>query len=200
MTAADEFQLVLATNNAGKVEEMRVLLSALPVRVLAGPDISGAPVVDENGVTLADNALKKARAFFGATRQPSLADDTGLMVRALGGLPGVHSARYAGPQSDDRANRALLLDSLLSVQDRAARFSTVLAYVDAQEHRFFEGVCDGEITVAERGKSGFGYDQIFRPAGSDKTFAEMSATEKNHLSHRGKALRAFQAYLSTLLQ
>ena len=197
---ADLLHIVLATTNSGKIYEMRALLSSLPVRVLAGPDLPFAPVVNEDGATLEENATKKARAFFDATGQPSLADDTGLIVNALGGLPGVHSARYAGPECDDNANRRLLLESLNGVADRSAHFCTVLTFMDAQGIRVFFGTCHGNITIVEHGNLGFGYDSIFCPDGSDKTFAEMSSSEKNRLSHRGKALRKFQAYLDSLLR
>lgn len=183
-------KIVLATRNEGKVSEMRRLLAGLNIDVVSARDYS-VPEVVEDADTLEGNALKKAKALHEATRLPALADDTGLEVDALNGAPGIHSARYAGPNANDAANRARLLKALQHETNRTARFRTVLAYaVDGDEH-YFEGTCEGTITHEERGDDGFGYDSVFIPKGEDRTFAEMLAEEKNAVSHRARAMRAF---------
>ncbi|MFN3597822.1 MAG: RdgB/HAM1 family non-canonical purine NTP pyrophosphatase [Rubricoccaceae bacterium] len=203
--------LVLATRNPGKVAELEARLASLggPLTLVSAGALPDAPDVDEDAPTLEGNAEKKARALAAHTGLPALADDTGLEVDALGGAPGVRSARFAGPGADDAANRAQLLALLGDRADRAARFRTVLAYAEppaahgpesrAAESRvhFFEGVCTGRIGTAERGAGGFGYDALFVPdEGDGRTFAEMSTAEKNRLSHRGRALEAFAAFLA----
>lgn len=193
-------QIVLATRNAGKVAEMRALLAGLPVELLPAEAVAGAPEVEETAATLEGNAEKKARALHTHTGLPALADDTGLEVEALGGRPGVHSARYAGPEADDAANRARLRHDLAGATNRAAQFRTVIAYLDEQGLHTFEGVCRGRIIDEERGTGGFGYDALFVPEGETRTFAELSAEEKNAISHRGRALRAFAAFLRNRLQ
>lgn len=188
-------RIVLATRNPGKVAELRALLVDLPVELISAADVAGAPEVEEDAPTLEGNARKKALALHRHTGLPALADDTGLEVAALGGAPGVHSARYAGPAADDAANRAKLLDALGSRPDRAARFRTVLAFAEAGEVQLFEGVCAGGIMHEERGNGGFGYDALFVPEGETQTFAEMPAEAKNRISHRARALARFAAYL-----
>lgn len=187
--------IVLATHNPGKVAELRALLADLPVELVSAAEVEGAPEVEEDAPTLEGNARKKAEALHAHTGLPALADDTGLEVDALGGAPGVRSARFAGPDADDAANRARLLRDLDGADDRAARFRTVLAFADGADVRFFEGVCPGTITESERGEGGFGYDALFQPEGEARTFAEMPAEAKNAVSHRGRALRAFADFL-----
>ena len=188
-------EIVLATRNPGKVDEIRALLAGLPVALRAASALEGAPDVEEDAPTLEGNARKKAEAFYAYTGLPALADDTGLEVAALGGRPGVHAARYAGPACDAVANRALLRRELAGVANRAAQFRTVIAFAEAGTVRFFEGVCRGRILDQERGAGGFGYDALFVPDGETRSFAELSPPEKNVLSHRGRALRKFAAYL-----
>ena len=187
--------LVLATRNPGKVAEMRALLADLPVVLRSAAEIEGAPEVEEDAPTLEGNALKKARALHAHTGLPALADDTGLEVDALGGAPGVHSARYAGPAAADATNRARLLRELGGTADRTARFRTVIAFVEDGSVRTFEGTCEGHILHEERGTGGFGYDALFVPEDHDRTFAELPPDAKNAISHRGRALRAFIHYL-----
>ena len=187
--------LVLATRNPGKVAEMRALLADLPVVLRSAAEIDGAPEVEEDAPTLEGNALKKARALHAHTGLPALADDTGLEVDALGGAPGVHSARYAGPAAADATNRARLLRELGGTADRTARFRTVIAFVEEGGVRTFEGTCEGHILHEERGTGGFGYDALFVPEDYDRTFAELPPDAKNAISHRGRALRAFTHYL-----
>lgn len=189
-------KIVLATRNAGKVYEMKSLLSGLPVKLISAGDLEGAPDVEEDAQTLQGNAAKKARALYEFTGLPSLADDTGLEVSALGGAPGVRSARYAGERAEDAANRKLLLRNLKDAEDREARFRTVVAFIDADgAMHYFEGICPGEIVHEERGSGGFGYDALFVPDGRDLTFAELPLEDKNTISHRGRALRQFASYL-----
>jgi XTP/dITP diphosphohydrolase len=188
-------RIVLATRNPGKVAELRALLADLPVELVSAADIDGATEVEEDAPTLEGNARKKAEALHRHTGLPALADDTGLEVGALGGAPGVHSARFAGPDADAERNRARLLRDLEGATDRQARFRTVLAFADGGDVQFFEGVCEGQITEAERGKGGFGYDALFQPEDETQTFAEMPAEAKNRISHRGRALRSFAAFL-----
>lgn len=188
-------RIILATRNAGKVAELRALLADLPVELVSAAEVAGAPEVDEDAPTLEGNAEKKARALFQYTGLPSLADDTGLEVDALGGAPGVHSARFAGLDADAAANRARLLADLDRADNRAARFRTVLAFAYGEDIDLFEGVCEGVVTENERGDGGFGYDALFQPDGETQTFAEMPPEEKNAISHRGRALQHFAAYL-----
>ena len=192
-------RIVLATRNPGKVAELRALLADLPVELVSAADVDGAPEVEEDAPTLEGNARKKAEALHAHTRLPALADDTGLEVDALGGAPGVHSARFAGPDADAEANRARLLRDLDGADDRAARFRTVLAFARDGDVRFFEGVCEGTNTDAERGAGGFGYDALVQPAGEVRTFAEMPAEAKNAISHRGRALARFARHLHRVL-
>ena len=186
--------LVLATRNPGKVAELAARLDGLGVALVSAADVAGAPEVEETEDTLQGNAALKATALHAHAGLPALADDTGLLVDALGGAPGVYSARYAGPGADDVANRARLLADLDGVDDRAARFETVLALATDAGVRLFTGVCTGRITTEERGAGGFGYDALFVPDDGDgRTFAEMTREEKGRISHRGRALDAFVA-------
>jgi len=188
-------KLVLATRNPGKIREICQLLKGLPVDILTVEDFPALPEVEETGTTLEENALLKATHIHQATRLPVLADDTGLEVEALGGKPGVYSARFAGKNATDAENRRYLLDALAGQSNRKAQFRTVVVFMEDEKPYYFEGVCRGEIITEERGAGGFGYDPIFVPEGKDRTFAELSAAEKNAISHRGKALNAFRAFL-----
>lgn len=188
-------RIVLATRNPGKMREMRALLEALPVDLLSAGDLDGVPNIIEDAGTLEGNAQKKAETLHRLTGLPSLADDTGLEVAALDGEPGVHSARFAGPDASDADNRRKLLAALEGVKNRSARFRTVIAYVDPDGAHYFEGLCPGTITTEERGTEGFGYDPIFQPDESEQTFSELPPEEKNRISHRGRALREFEAFL-----
>jgi XTP/dITP diphosphohydrolase len=190
--------LVVATGNAGKLIEIRDLLSGLDMRLLSLRDFSDLAPAEEDEPTLEGNAVKKARTVFEATAIPVIADDTGLEVDALHGAPGVFSARFAGPDCDPAANREKLLALLREETNRAARFRTVVALVASFGTITFTGVCEGRIARSERGTHGFGYDALFIPSGFDRTFAEMDSVEKNEISHRGQALRKVRSYLETL--
>jgi XTP/dITP diphosphohydrolase len=178
---------LLCTGNPGKAAELRALL---PVGIeLVTLTEAGLPTdLPETGDTLEANALQKARYAHERTGLPCIADDTGLEVDALNGAPGVLSARYAGEAKDPAANMAKLLHELQGVTDRSARFRTVIALVDGEGERTFEGEVRGTITEAPRGTGGFGYDPVFLPEMSDLTFAELDPRRKNAISHRGMAV------------
>ncbi len=181
-------RLVLATANQGKVVELADLLGE---RYDVAPRPDGLAETVEDGDTLVENALKKAREVVANTATLALADDTGLFVAALGGAPGVLSARYAGPQASSEDNIAKLLGSLAGSADRSAYFETVLALVSPDGTSVIaRGRVDGHIVAEPRGASGFGYDSVFAPSDGDgRTFAEMSSAEKQKISHRSRALR-----------
>jgi XTP/dITP diphosphohydrolase len=191
-------RLILGTGNPGKVDELRALLSDLPIEIIPGHTLDDPPVVEEDADTLAGNAEKKAQAFHTLTELPALADDTGLEVAALDGRPGVHTARFAGSDATPDDNKQKLLRVLDGVDDRRARFRTVVALVgpDGPTHTF-EGICKGTITTEPRGDGGFGYDPIFLPENHDQTFAEMPPEDKNEISHRRKALDALRQFLAS---
>ena len=187
-------RLVLATGNPDKAQEITELLVGF--ELVARPPIGE---VDETGSTLRENASLKAAALVAATGQAAVADDTGLEVDALGGAPGVETARFAGPGATYAENVAKLLASLDGVADRRARFRTVaLVRFPGGREAAAEGVVEGVIVGEARGSGGFGYDPVFVPLeGDGRTFAEMTAAEKHALSHRGRAFRALAALLTT---
>jgi XTP/dITP diphosphohydrolase len=192
------FRIILATRNPGKVEEIRALLSDLSVEIVPADALDEPLTVEEDSDTLAGNAEKKARAYTERYQLPALADDTGLEVDALNGAPGVHTARFAGPDATATDNTRKMLAELDGTADRSARFRTVACFVDSSGAAHpFHGVCEGEIAQEPRGEQGFGYDPIFIPEGSDKTFAEMDADEKNAISHRKKAMEAVRQFLTS---
>jgi XTP/dITP diphosphohydrolase len=190
-------RLVCASANPKKVEELARMLPDW-VTLVPRPDSVGD--VEETAPTLEGNATIKAVEIANAVGEWAIADDTGLEVDALNGAPGVHSARFAGDVADDAANRALLLERLHGVTDRTARFRTVVALVDSKgEMHFRSGECTGIIATEERGDGGFGYDSLFIPnEGDGRTFAEMTAAEKDAISHRGRALAQVPELLSRL--
>lgn len=189
-------RLVLGTGNPGKVDELHALLSDLSVDLVPASSLDAPPDVEEDADTLAGNAKKKAEAFHRHSGLPALADDTGLEVAALDGRPGVHTARFAGPDATPDDNKRKLLEVLDGVAERRARFRTVVALVADDAVHTFEGVCEGTITTASRGDGGFGYDPLFQPDGHEQTFAEMPPDAKNEISHRRKALDALRSFLA----
>jgi XTP/dITP diphosphohydrolase len=193
----DHSWLLLATRNPGKLRELRALLAGLPLRMLTPADLNLHEPTEESGLDYAKNASLKARTLAHASGLWTLADDTGLEVEALGGAPGVRSARLAGEQGTDAERRARLLDLLAAHPPPwPARFRTCLALSDpAGKLDLAEGACPGEITSQARGAGGFGYDPIFLVAGTGRTMAELSLDEKNRVSHRAAAV---QALLPTL--
>jgi XTP/dITP diphosphohydrolase len=196
--------LILATRNASKLAELRRILEAsgVDVSVTGLGDYPDMPEVAETGATFTDNALLKARAVVARTGRPAVADDSGLCVDALNGMPGVLSARWAGRHGDDEANLRLVLAQLADVpaDRRAARFACAAALVlpSGREH-VTEGTVSGRIIGAPRGTNGFGYDPIFVPGTSELTTAEMSPEAKDAISHRGRALRALAPVIAALL-
>jgi len=197
-------RLVLATRNPGKVAELRAILAGagVAVQILGVDAFPDVPDVPETGVTFAENALLKAHAVAGATGLAAVADDSGLCVDALGGQPGIFSARWAGEHGDDEANLDLVLSQLADVPDdaRGASFvcAAALALPDGTEH-VVEGRLDGTLLRARRGTNGFGYDPIFVPLEESRTTAEMTPDEKNAISHRGKAFRALVPLIDKLV-
>jgi XTP/dITP diphosphohydrolase len=188
-------KLLLCTGNPGKVAELRALLPS-GMDLLSLTD-AGLPLdLPETGDTFAANALEKARFAFERTGLRCIADDSGLEVTALGGAPGVYSARYAGPVKNDGENMARLLRELDGKEDRSARFRTVIALIDGTGEHLFDGEVRGSITTAPRGSNGFGYDPVFLPEMSDLTFAELDAKMKNAISHRGQAVWKLVRWLS----
>ena len=192
-------KIVFATNNAHKLQEVRQILGER-FEVVGLKDIGCHEDIPENAETLEGNALAKARYVKEHYGLDCFADDTGLEVTALGGAPGVHTARYAelfseGITHDSNANMALLLHNLEKKSDRSARFRTVIALIYKGEEHLFEGVCEGEILSERHGTEGFGYDPVFRPTGFDRCFAQMSADEKNAISHRGRATQKLAEFL-----
>lgn len=195
-------RLVLATRNEGKVKEIREALSGLEVDLLTLLDFPEVPEVHEDGATFSENAKKKALTVAKFTGLPALADDSGLEVDALGGMPGVRSARFAGEGADDDANNRKLLELLkgLPPERRTARFRCVLAlaFPDGEVYTV-EGTCEGLIAEEPAGDGGFGYDPLFLIPEEGRTFAQMTREEKNSLSHRGRALRKLREVLSRIL-
>ena len=198
--------IVLATSNHGKLLELRALLADLPIQFLATADVLGEKLtVVEDGATFEANALIKARAVCRATRTLSLADDSGLEVNALGGRPGVRSARFAHERATDAENNAALLRALENVEEgaRSARFRCVLAlanpWQEAQDY-MAEGSCEGSIARAPRGNGGFGYDPLFVVTGQDgRAMAELSEDDKNRISHRARAVQSLRRILIRLV-
>ena len=187
-------KIFFGTGNRQKLKEIKEILGDR-YEVLSFTDLPEKIEVEETEDTLEGNAILKARAFFTEVNIPCFADDTGLEVTALGGRPGVYSARYAGPEADPNKNMALLLQELDGKEDRSARFRTVIAYYDGDELLTFDGILTGHIGHAPHGDGGFGYDPLFIPENDDRTLAEMVPDEKNAISHRGKAVRNFVAFL-----
>lgn len=197
-------RLVLATRNPHKVEELRRILTAadLDVELLGAADLPGVPDVAETGVTFAENARLKAHAVAAATGLPAVADDSGLCVDVLGGMPGVFSARWAGRHGDDEANLRLLLAQLADVPDdrRTAYFACAAALaLPGGLERVVEGRLHGVVVRKPRGSGGFGYDPIFVPDGEYRTAAELPPAEKDAISHRGRAFRALAPVEAELL-
>lgn len=190
-------KLVLATNNGHKTAEIRALLADTGLELLTLADFPGAPPLIEDGHTFAENALKKARTVHSFTGLPALADDSGLEVFYLNMRPGVRSARYAGEDATDDQNNRKLLRELRGVapRRRGAQFRSVLALVGPGYQEITEGLCRGSIAESPRGTNGFGYDPIFLPQGSVRTYAEISDQEKNRISHRAQSVLAMKPVL-----
>lgn len=190
----NNMQICFATNNTKKLEEIRRALG-VEWQVLSLEEVGCHEELPETGETLEANSAQKANWVWDHYKIACFADDTGLEVEALGGEPGVYSARYAGPQRSNEANMQLLLQKLQAKQNRSARFRTVLTYRSAGGQWQFEGEVKGTIIEEGRGTQGFGYDPVFVPEGHSSTFAEMSLDEKNSMSHRARAMKKLVDFL-----
>ncbi|HEX3031234.1 MAG TPA: XTP/dITP diphosphatase [Bacillota bacterium] len=196
-------KIILATNNKGKVNELRELLAGLPFEILSLADFPHLPEVVENGETFADNAAKKAKEVALATGLLALADDSGLEVDYLQGAPGVHSARFAGPQRSDQDNNAKLLHLLqhLPLEERTARFRCVIALAQPDGTiELADGSCEGKIGLTPEGAGGFGYDPLFYLPEYGCTFAQLDLKAKNQISHRGRALQKVRQRLEEMVR
>ena len=190
-------KIVFATNNAHKLDEVRQVVGE-KFEIVSLRECGIVEDIPENEPTLEGNALAKARFIYERTGFNCFADDTGLEVDALGGEPGVRSARYATDGHDDEANKRLLLERLKGEENRAAQFRTAVALIMGGKEYLFEGIVRGEIALEQHGEGGFGYDPLFFPEGGDLTFAQMSSEEKNAISHRGRAVRKLAEFLQQM--
>jgi XTP/dITP diphosphohydrolase len=190
-------KIFIASKNQGKVKEIKSILSGFNIEFFSLIDSPNIPDIEETGTTFEENAFIKAKAVYDKVQIPVLADDSGLEVDYLGGVPGVYSARYAGKNATDAQNCKKLLVELDGVEskNRTARFKCILVLYDGVSKRFFEGACEGNIITSPRGTGGFGYDPLFVPEGYEKTFAELDLSTKNKISHRGKALASLKKFL-----
>lgn len=190
-------RFILASNNKKKLTELREILSAFGAEVVSQSEAGLNLEAEETGTTFEENSLIKAKAAVDALHEPSIADDSGLVVDALNGEPGVYSARYGGEAChSDEERTALLLKNMHGLENRAARFvSCITCCFPNGDVITARGECEGTITSAPRGEGGFGYDPVFEVAGDTKTMAELSAAQKNAVSHRGAALRKFEEKL-----
>ena len=194
--------LVVATRNEGKLEELRQLLDDLPLELYGLTDFSDVETVPETGETFIENASLKAAGYAKQTGRLTLADDSGLEVDALGGAPGIRSARYAGEGASDAARTARLLAELSTIPaaKRSARFVSAVAIANSEGQilNVSVGTCNGHIDLAPHGSGGFGYDPVFIPSGYDQSFGELKSVIKNQISHRARALSGAREFLRTL--
>lgn len=196
----EEMTLVIATSNPGKTIEIQSLLSGFPIHIKNLGDFGPIPSVEEDGDTFDDNAYKKSSFVSKVLGLPALADDSGLVVEALGGAPGVYSARFAGEDATDKQRCSKLLDAMKGKTNRKATFECVISIaVPSGAALTYEARCEGEIAETPAGKNGFGYDPIFFFAPLKKTFAELTREEKNLVSHRGKALTELKGEFEKVL-
>jgi XTP/dITP diphosphohydrolase len=189
-------ELVFATNNCHKLDEVAAKIGD-GIKLLTLADIGCSDDIEESGVTFQENASIKSRFIYERYGYNCFGDDSGLEIEALGGEPGVYSARYAGTHGDHEANMTKVLSKMDGVTDRSARFRTVISLMWQGQEYFFDGTVEGTIHLQLHGAGGFGYDPIFQPAGYEVTFAEMSMDEKNGISHRAKAVEALVAFLQS---
>lgn len=191
-------KLVFATNNKHKLDEVRKITSRHPIEIVSLAEINCFDDIPETADTLEGNALQKAHYIQEKFGLNCFADDTGLEVEALNNAPGVYSARYAGPGHDSEANMKKLLHEMEGMENRKARFRTVIALVWNGKTYTFDGIVNGTITTTKRGENGFGYDPIFIPEGYEQTFAELGNDIKNQISHRAKAVEKLDEFLTQL--
>ena len=196
------FEILVATGNKHKLDEIRGILTDLPILLNGTFNLPEKIEVEETGQTFAENAALKARAYFELTGLPVLADDSGLEVPALNNAPGIHSARFAGGEADYDKNNALLLKKMESFtgDERKARFVCTVCFKDKGNEWFFTGITEGLILTELKGQGGFGYDPLFWVPELGKTYAELSRQEKNKISHRAKALEQFKIFLKGYLK
>jgi XTP/dITP diphosphohydrolase len=195
-------EVIAATRNKGKAREIREALKGLGLRILTLSDFSDVPEIEEDGKSFTENALKKARFYSNYFGKLTLADDSGLEVDCLKGLPGIHSARYSGEGVSSQENNRKLLKAMRGVpfSKRGARFKGILAMVSPNGREVItEGTCRGRIGLKEKGKRGFGYDPLFLLPKYGKTMAELSLKEKNEVSHRGKALKKLRKVIRAFI-
>jgi XTP/dITP diphosphohydrolase len=196
-----EKPLVLATRNQGKISEFKKLLLDFPIEIKSLQDFGPISPIQEDGETFEENAYKKAHLTARMIGFPVLADDSGLMVDALDGRPGVHSARYAGEKASDKENNLKLLEAMKGVKNRKATFKCVIMIaVPSGPALTYEGICDGEVAHEMKGTHGFGYDPVFYHPPLKKTFAQISLEEKNRVSHRGKAMAQLRGEFGKVLE
>ncbi|MBD3226462.1 MAG: RdgB/HAM1 family non-canonical purine NTP pyrophosphatase [Caldithrix sp.] len=192
--------LLIATTNADKVTEFRKALADLHYHVQSLSDYTGYPYIDEDGLTFAANAYKKALGYYRHFNKPVIADDSGLQVPALNNAPGIYSARYGGPHATYDDNNRVLLRNMchLCGDERQARFVCTICYIDEQHIRYFTGQTDGLILDRLTGRHGFGYDPLFYVPSLQKTYAQLTTSEKNRISHRGKAIQRLKTFLQAI--
>lgn len=188
-------KLVFATNNAHKLKEVREMFQG-KAEISSLKEIGCTADIPETSPTIEENSLQKARYIYDQYGMDCFSDDTGLEVEALGGAPGVYSARYAGEPSNPERNRKKLLQEMEGHTNRKARFRTVITLIIQGEVHQFEGIAEGEISTQENGEQGFGYDSLFIPKGYTQTFAQLGNSEKNRISHRSKAMAALWEYIN----
>lgn len=189
-------KIIIATKNRGKIKEVCKILSDGEFEISSLLDLENVPKVNEDGNTFEENATKKSEYIFKITGQPAIADDSGLEIDYLNGLPGIKSSRFEGDMTPQNVKNEKIIEMLKDVNEnkRGAQFRCVIAFTDNKGTRTFEGVCRGKISDRPRGSNGFGYDPIFIPEGFDKTFGELKENVKNNISHRAKALEKFHKW------
>lgn len=195
--------IIIASKNKGKIKEFNELFKKYKIQVRSLIDLSDIEDIEETGSTFEENASLKAEGIAGIVNKPVLADDSGLVIDALDGRPGVYSARYAGEPTDDMANMNKVLKEMRDIPkaERTARFISVLALkIPGKETIYQTGTCEGTITFSPSGENGFGYDPIFIPNGYTITMAEMDSAEKNKISHRSNALKKLEKWLATYIK
>ncbi|NLD26057.1 MAG: RdgB/HAM1 family non-canonical purine NTP pyrophosphatase [Acholeplasmataceae bacterium] len=189
-------EVIFASQNPNKIKEVKAILASLPVNIVSLHDLNFDEELEETGSTFQENAFLKAKFIYERYQRPVFADDSGLIIPALGGQPGVHSARYSGLHGDYQSNNSLVLEKMKDVTDRRAYFLTVICYFDSKGMvHYFQGRLDGAIAMAPSGTNGFGYDPLFYLPALDKTLGQTPETKKNELSHRYRALREFTDFL-----
>ncbi len=191
-------KILIGTNNRHKIEEIKNILNGMDIELLSIDDLGIDIIIEEDAMTLEGNAFKKAKGFYDMAKMPVFADDTGLFIDLICGAPGVCSSRYAGENATYDENCIKLLEEMKDLPEgsRQGGFKTVICYFENPENvHYFKGEVRGKILTSRRGVNGFGYDPLFVPDGFDKTYAEMNAQEKNHFSHRAKALEKFAEFI-----